>query len=649
VSDIFDRQQRRENTWTPPLDRILENQKKLGEREARFNEQNGQSLGDYLDFIKLKEDKYNDRFMTNEVLLNLEIAQEHGLLDEDELYKQATSQGIARQYGIDPEYVRANLESFLLAEDIDPSKKVPRDWFNGFAARARKGANTTFISLGANELMKLERPGLRTQEEAKGAESLRNHLDGIAKLNETLEFGDESLAKNPVLRFLQDSVAGNFLESMPYSAYVMGAGAVGNAVFPGAGGKIGGFLAGAQLAIGQEYYQLTSLKDENGRPLLDREIARNVAMTIGPVLSLIETAIWDSAAHLGGAVGKAMGKETAASFTQRVAAKVLTSLHARGFLYRIAQSGLEGLFRTSGEGFEEFLQQITEEAGKNIALEMQKEKVLETFGGSPEEREAVIRQLQEAKTKPGDILHNALEAFKGGAAATLLSGLPETVINYHNGGVEVRKLDSIYSSVPSEEAAIKATDESPVFAGMTPEQKLKTQKEMYRNVRSKRDAEEARITEEYRKTRLYSGTDTGTDPVHRDKAGNLYAENIRHTDSGGVTTGVFQGGNPDKTENNFYWKLDYRMEGGKEVIEGLRIGEAYEGLKPEILQNFANDTGHEVVWEGETYTPVEGSAKAVHIGFDKRSTKNAGKRRGDPFSRNREGFGAPHGEGKTVL
>jgi hypothetical protein len=616
MSDIFDQQQRRENIWTQPLDRVMENQNRIDEREEGFQKKNAQGLGAYLDFINLKENKYNNRFMTNQALFNLETAQEYGLLDEDELYKQATSLGLAQQYGIDPEYVRANLESFLLAEDIDPSKKVPRDWFNGFVARARTGANSLVIGIGATQLMKMERPGLKSEGELRGALALRNNLDEISKLNETLAFGDESLAKNPIVRFLQNDVVGNFLESAPYSAYVMGAAAIGNAILPGAGGKIGSFLAGAQVAIGQEYYQLTNLKDENGKPLLDREIARNAALTLGPILSLIETAIWDSAAHLGGAVGKAMGKEMSSSFTQRIAANVLTNLHAKGFLYRIGQMGMEGLFRGFGEGGEEFLQQITEEVGQNIALELQKNKVLETFGGTPEERDALIRQLQDAKTKPGDIFHNALEAFKGGAAATLLSGLPETVINYHNSGVEVRKLNSMYRSIDSEEAAIKATEESPVFAGMTPEQRLKTQKEMYKNVRSKRDAEEARIAAELKaqggqlagleERQVNEAGEDVTGEAKRLPNGKIYTRIENEKREGGVVTGSFRMGDwTQATESNSYGAIDYRIENGVLTITNVNIASHRRELTDEFFQDFTKKFADaDIQWNPETEADI---------------------------------------------
>ncbi|MDR0601717.1 MAG: hypothetical protein LBG42_04985, partial [Treponema sp.] len=600
MSDIFEQKRRQEQIFNTDPRIAAEAATRINRQEAEFQQNLNGQIQEYLRLSTLKENKYFAP-LSDEDLIVLETAQEAGVMTEDEAYKQATSIALAKRYNMNQAYVRQNLEAFLAAEDIDTTKKVPRTVFNGFVARARTGINSLNMGRFGSRLIEMDASG-----NTDTAESIRTYLRALQQENEALEFGDESLAKNGVLRFLQKEVVGGTLESLPYTMYIMGASAIGSLFAGTAGARAAGFAAGWELVAGQEYFALTELKDENGNQLIDNDLARNVSLVVGAISSFIETAVWDSFSHFGRAVGKVTGKEAANSMTQRIVGKVLTNLHAKGFLYRLAKEGMEGLFRMAGEGGEEFFQQISEEVGTNLALEFQKERVLEKMGAALEERDRLIQQLTDAKTSTGDIFHNAFEALKGGAASSLLMGLPETVMNYHGSGKDARLLRAEAAVTPSEEAFVKKVENLSLWDGMNPEGKDRAIREYYKNRRTGVEADEARLAEELKHTKGlgegYAQPETNPETGEEIPLGKAFKEKSgAYYSQLDEDTGIYKVGDRRmKTRTNLWADIQFHKDGGKVVVDSFHVRSDLDTpqFRREVFGQFAEHyAGKDITWE----------------------------------------------------
>jgi hypothetical protein len=613
MSDIFEQNQWRNDIFSVDPRKAAETAEKENRRKAEFQTYLNRQAEKYLGLRDLKNYKYYAP-LTDEDILVLEAAQETGVLSEDEVYKQATSIGIARKYGIDSGYVRQNLEAFLAAEDIDTAGKIPRSWFNGFVSRARIGANSMLTGIFGNELLKEESKGITETSAA-----LREYLRALKTENESLQFGDESLSQNPVLKFLQKEVVGGALESLPYTAYIMGAAAIGTLMAGSWGGRAGSLSAGLQVVSGQEYFNLTELKDSEGNQLIDNDIARNTSLLVGTIGSFIETLLWDSFAHFGKAVGRSTGREVADSLTQRLTAKVLTNLHGKGFLYRIAKQGLEGLFRLLGEGGEEFFQQIAEEVGQNVALEVQRERVFEKMGAAPEERDRLIRLLEGAKTSKDEIFHNAFEALKGGASASLFTGLPETILNYRADSASIRNLKTTAETAQSFEEYKEANTGNAALGDLSPEVREDVLKKIYSDEKEKQQQEAvqadslAEVTD-YRNAREIPEAadeetgvvtmrlaDVDTSNIYRGDGGRLETAEYQDAREDGAVEGRFVAGDPrieDKgNAENRYGYINYTEKENTVTIDEFKMSYGYESLREDLYRQFAErHAEQDILW-----------------------------------------------------
>jgi hypothetical protein len=103
--------------------------------------------------------------------------------------------------------------------------------------------------------------------------------------------------------------------------------------------------------------------------------------------------------------------------------------------------------------------------------------------------------------------------------------------------------------------------------------------------------------------------------VYRNEENGLHMEVTKSTESGGLETFEFAAGDPRKGEKNSYAIGKGEIRGGTFVMGEFRIGEKYESLRGEILQNFANDIGMNIDFEGQAYAPA-GEGRSLRFGWE---------------------------------
>ncbi|MDR0732255.1 MAG: hypothetical protein LBF63_11340, partial [Treponema sp.] len=559
---------------------------------------------------------------------------ERGEIDEDEMWRIHSSMAISEYFNIPLTEARKNIEPYTRAITGNLSEAVPKKWFAGITA--------AFATIPLERELRREVRRLRELETNNGDPDLiRSTYGRLGDLERQIEQNTDVNA-NPVVRAFEGAI-----KSSPHSLYVGAARAVGTIAGGRIGGAVLGTLAGAERQTDLEYYSLRKAG-------IDIDIADNIAPLSGTVQGAIESFLDQGVGLVAKGLGWLGGKTLSVPLSDKITSLVLSGMRKDGvFLNWAAKNGIQGLAKMGVEGGEEAAETLSGSLFHNLAATLQNERVYtevlaELKAGGMEDGEArehlngmitalrsggelpdseaadVLKDRYVYQKKLGEIVKELGAAFFEGALVASVYGLADVAISSKTTLSDLRRIRAEAAATPSEQAFYEKVKDEQAFSHLPEAAKKASAAKLYGAVRGQLEREEARVAaeeEQLRKSRLYSGVDTSGDPVYHDAGGNLYAENIRHTDSGGALTGVYQGGNPQKAENNLYWKLDYRMDGDEALIEGLRVGENYESLKPEILQNFANDMGQAVSWEGVTYNPVEGAVKAVHIGFGKEIRK----------------------------
>ncbi|MDR0759196.1 MAG: hypothetical protein LBF74_03700, partial [Treponema sp.] len=511
-------------------------------------------------------------------------------------YRLGTAMKLSRMYNIPIDGAYTNLDAILEAtftKELPP----PTAW---------RAVSDAFAIAQNNE--RLNGMGMELRSLPKGSEERNTLWKEIRKLRE------ENLSlKDPLQRHFIFEGAKTLAESSIFSLKGSIIGGLGSVIHPVAG-IIAGAATAALSTVGLEFLDLL----EGG---VDEDVAWRTAMVSSGLQGVFEGLSPDIPFFRNSGVGQQLFK----------------MLHNSGKFGAFAKAVGAAIINTAAEGPTEFIQEGVSQIGEDRAKTATEEKVREIIarGKTPAEDEALDKAasdlataaydayLKIAETNPEALLPRDTpeeksaarwESLKGAIVSTFITGVPivirDTAVNIG----ELRQINTVMKTTPDIETANRILEKAgnKTYENFTAE----TRQELHTIAVQERQQSEAEAAEEYRRTRLYSGEDRSEGPAYRDQDGRLYTENIRHTESNGVTTGTYQGGNPNKSEENTYWKITYEMEGDRAVIDQVRIAGNYENLKPEIFQGFANDLNQDVTWEGTTYTPQEGAVRAVHIGWD---------------------------------
>jgi len=649
MSDIFERSQQqnffqlpetpeqyRQNT-TPTENTSLNNNQGLDDTEAaamlrRWNEE-----------IQNRADSRNEAILNAsaefssleyDIIYNL---QEKGILNNDDVYRYAFSKELSSYlnqigHSYNTSHIYNNYDEFWtwVSADWENSYKLPRSRWEAITNSIQIARNMAPLGSMGNQLQALnsrlanargaERDALQQQ-----ADALWNEILAIRKTNEELgsRFPTDALT----------TIATSTIQSAPLTLRSIIGGGIGGLVGAGVGaltagapGAIGGFKMGYGLGsfaasstdmAGLLYIDMLAAGVESGN-------AANLALAGGALQGFIESGL-GVVAGWGTSAVKAIGGRVLSQEVQKQIAEQAT----KNFLYRITHNGIASSIgqnalvrtlistagQTASEGLEEALQMLVEQATLSIADAMQDAPVDRNTWGSPE----FWKEMQ--------------DAIVGGLAGGLgfgLIGLPLNITgNISQTAKQTEQLRNMAVTIDNEAEFVKANEGNSFTANMSEEQL----REVYRSQEPQRQAyrsEESRLAEELRDRRLYGAMDQSGD-VYRGDENILYMEHSRHTESNGITTGEFAVGDPRKSERNSYAIGNYELRGDTAAITEFRIGQKYEGLKNEILQNFANDIGKEIEYSGQRYAP-NGEGTSLRFGWGEQTNNTA------PNTRQARGF-----------
>jgi len=499
----------------------------------------------------------------------------------DEGYKLAASLVLSQQYDLPAEYIRENFDQILRSLNAPAEGyRMGQTSFNFVFNKLRSGISNLEAGKLSGDLMRAEIVG-----DTKGIEYLNNRIKEIEE-EQYYNSDPNERDKNFFVKAL-----GAAAESAPFTLYVAASAFVGSLLSPGAG-TAAAFTASMNVTRGQEYRALRNA----GATI---ETARNVSLISGVIQSSIEIFLGNALSIAGGAA-KTAGKNLLTDNVTRVliekaTANAFKNAHGKGlFLKTALLTGGTYIGEILEEGLEELLQEWTSALALETANALQ-EGGVENYSAD-------------------EIWHNMKEAFKSGAMASIFLGIPGTGMNARASVRSWQQVKSEAERPQSEQEFINRTKDSEIFSGLSDELKLEYQKAAYTEGQQRVQAEESRIATENRNRRLYGALDQSGN-IYRNEQSRLYMEHSRHTESNGLTTGEFAAGDPHKSEKNSYAIGNYELRGDTVAITEFRIGEKYEGLQKEIFQNFANDIGKEIEYNGQRYAPT-GEGQSLRFGWE---------------------------------
>jgi len=529
---------------------------------------------------------------------------ESGLIDEEEVYKQAASMYIGKRTALPSDFVRKNLEYFSTALNIDSKLKTPAGFWQQVINRYKMGD----IQIAGNEL-KYE---LMHADDPKWRTALQKEINRLELLSEQYYTGepDTGTAKGKALWAL-----GLIAETAPYIKNMMIRQTAGTVVgslagLPFLGGLIG-WQYGLEVEGGGLYYELI-------KQGIDHDIAKGTAMIGGSLSSAVEQLLMGSISKMGkGIYALVKGKPSVSKASNYIVSHVFKDLEPGNAGYGTLTRFVDYILGIPGEGLEEGTQSLTTNIAERVAINIQNARLEGQIDGLPEDEQVVIRALRELQKKPlNEMTQEILDNFIGGAVASIGIGLPGLSFNSMASVREARRLKQSARENTNFNDFEREAIMSPNFEGVQPEKVTESINKIWQEGTQFRRQQEDKRAEELRQKRLYGSLDQSGDPVYRDQANNgLYMEISRHTESNGTITGQFAAGDPRKSEKNSYAIGEYEIRGDTIAITDFKIGEKYEGLQNEILQNFANDMGKEIEYAGQRYAP-NGEGRSLRFGWD---------------------------------
>ena len=535
------------------------------------------------------------------------------LFDEKEIYKQAAALYIGNRMSLPSDFVRENLDYWTVGLNIDDEVETPAGFWRQIINRFKMGdINTTASQL------KFELMGVDPDADPGWRATLIKEIERLEREREQYYLGepDTKTVKGKALWAL-----GTIADSLPYMLKMMSVQTAGGFV-PYAGPFLAEFLSweyGMEIEGGSLYYELI-------KKGIDHDIAKDAGLIGGALSSAVEQLMWGSISKAGKGIKSLIsGKPGGDKMANYIVSHIFKDLAPGGAGANILTFLVDYLLNIPQEGSEEGVQSLVTNIAEVVAINIHNARMEGEIAGLPEDEQKAVRALRQVQKKSvGEIAHEIASEFLGGAVAALGTGVPGVVFNSLASVREARKLQLSAMESPNFAKFEQEAKKSPNFEGLPEEIVNESIKNLWKNREQLREKEEAALAEELKARRLYRSIDQSGD-VFRGEGGNLDAELTRHVESGGLETGEYVVGNPQKGEHNAFAVINYEKRGNKTEITGVTIGEKYEGLRAEILRNFASEMGQEFTLDGETYKPGEGSAVARRFGFaqEQKASRNA--------------------------
>ncbi|MDR2964212.1 MAG: hypothetical protein LBU88_00355 [Treponema sp.] len=553
---------------------------------------------------------------------------ERGHIDDGEIFKIASSKELGDFIGIDPGFVYNFYDEMWAAISNDRENRFarPQSRWEAINNSIQMAKNSDPLGEMGNRLSALHGQiktayGTERDELQKQADELWQRISAIREENERLSRGMPTDALSFILTTTIQSapyqlrtITGGIKMGTYFGAGSAVVGAAAGSALPGVGTaagaaegfvrgfakgySVGAFEAGSREMAGTMYIEMIAAGMEQNN-------ARLLSIVGGGINGLIESSL----GVVAGA-GKSMVKNIAGRTLSQEAQKRIAAAAANNFVSRlgrdiatsavgkniVTRTLVEFAKNTVSEGIEEGLQYMVEQAMLAIGDAMQDDPVERNMFMDPQYK--------------AELEMSILGGLAGGLGFGIM-GLPLTISgNAATTAQQITDLRELALNISDKEDFRTAARNSPLTGNLSDADI----DNIHTSVQTMREAEEATRTEELRQRRLYGSIDQSGE-IHREGGGNLYGELSRHVESGGMETGEYVIGSPKKSESNAYAVLEYEKRGDRTEVTGFNIGEAYEGLQEEILQNFANEMGTEINFDGKVYAPVEGAATARRFGF----------------------------------
>lgn len=515
-------------------------------------------------------------------------------IPEETAYNMATAYKYSEMYGVPVEMVMENLEHFNSLTFGSKQNPTPKGNFEAVCDSWQIGKNTLELARLGSELREAEK---------------QNNVELVASIEKEIALLDEennSLAdyqnRNFFVKALKDGA-----QTLPYSGAVAIPGIL-NAFLPGLGTAAAG-VTSANLASNLEYI---NLRKAGATP----EVARNVASLSGVVQGATEMALGTVAKTLGtDKLGQYLGSKA-----DDVVKAVLNKLNVNSLGFsKVASAMVNYGLDATGEGIEEALQEFESFLGVVIA-----EKIQDESDGKVQ-----VPEIQE-------MVNSAVESFGAGFRSSLVLGglanIPQGVASLQ----DARTVKEAAQTIPSKEDFINVTKDSPVFEGMTDEQRKETQEEIYNSFEKERseilDSKAKDIDEvsdfqagsEDNKIQEAEDTEEEVRGAAYRENGRLYTETDVTTDESGTVKGTFKIGNPtEETSYNRYGYINFTV--GKDntvTIEKFKLTPGRQNLAVEVFESFSEQfPDKNIIWKPKGKT---GKALYKQLALNNPRGKNYG-------------------------
>ena len=491
-------------------------------------------------------------------------------IPEETAYNMATAYKYSEMYGVPVEMAMENLDHFNSLTFGTKQSSTPKGNFEAVCDSWQIGKNTLKLANLGSEL--------RSAEKSGDTELIANIEQQIALLEQENNSLADNQNRNFFIKALKDGA-----QTLPYSGAVAIPGIL-NVFLPGLGTAAAG-VTSAELASSLEYVKLRQAG-------VTSDIARNISSVSGVVQGATEMALGTVAKSLGtNKLGKLVGSKT-----DDVVKSVLNKMHISNVALNTLGTALTNYaMDATEEGLEEALQEFESYVGLVIA-----EKIQDETDGQVQ-----VPEVQE-------FVNDAIASFGAGFRSSLvlggLSHIPQGVAKI----ADAEKLKQAAQTIPSKEEFINVTNNSPVFEGMTAEEKKQTQEEIYSTFEKQRneildtkakDIEEVSDFQEGSENDKILNAEDETEDVrgkaYRTESGRLYTETDTKTDEKGNVTGTFKVGNPEEeTSYNRYGFIKFTETSDNVVtIDSFKVTPGRQNLTVEMFEEFAEQNADkDIVW-----------------------------------------------------
>lgn len=508
-----------------------------------------------------------------------EIEKLTGMADKHDI---AGAWKLSKELDIPLQQAWENLDAYKYSLYGEDAYKVkPESAWKAIVDSFNMGKNTLNMGERGLELMRAELNG-----DEEYAKSIMDYYNALEEENMLLSQTAERDG------WLGETIAKYGAQSAPFTLA-----SVGLAYIPVMGPALS-FAFSASNMAGLEYIDAR----KHGA---SKESALGVSAVVGTVNGIVELALGRVAGAIGAQVIDKAKKPAAEllrrGVTDKIAEKVMKSLHLSGHWRALAQTLTRAMEENLEEGLEEVLQETVSLAGKKA-----------------------LRYANEEYDVPEmsweEVGQDLYENFKGGFLGSILLGMPNAAMNAYSNYKDVNAVKTAAETVTSREAfgnTVKSIEEDAKKNGrpgifnenLSEKEKAEYLDKLWKSKADRREEtfrkQEADIAEAYSAEDIMEAVETEEDQegeviseeipeVYRDKDGKLYTEN----QSTGENKGRFAAGNPEGGKN--YGYIDYTIdeEAGTVTIDNFKMASHREAVRNDLFIDFARDfSGYEIKWD----------------------------------------------------